>query len=221
MKIRNPRAEIRGPKTGGERNCHFGFGISDWLRISPLLFAASAGVQAADKIPDLKPPLRELPPTFWEQHAGACAGAAVALLAGAAFLSWWLGRPKPAVVTPPAVLARQALESLRGRTEDEPLLRQVSGVLRHYFVAACALEQEEPTVEELVAALNGARRLSAELVAALGGFLRDCDARKFAPTPPPSQFDAIARALELVARCEIELRPVPALAAVPTVSAAP
>ncbi len=221
MKVRNPKSEIREPKANGGLGRHFGFGISDLLRMSPLLFAASAGAQAADKIPDLKPPLRELPPTFWEQHAGVCAGTAVALLAGAAFLSWWLSRPKPAVVTPPAVLARQALESLRGRTEDEPLLRHVSGVVRHYVVAACALEQEEPTVEELIAALNGTRRLRPELVAALGGFLRDCDARKFAPTPPPSQFDAIARALELVARCETELRPAPALATVQAASAAP
>jgi len=173
---------------------------------------------------------------------------------------------------PPEVIARQTLEALRGRVEDEALVRQVSQAIRHYVVAAFSLEQEEPTTEELAVALDRARRvardrplvvgqpsrlppgasrpptstgetpspaggtptplpaaggalaplhsssaepgaamglghLTSDLVAALGDFLRECDARKFAPVQPPANPGLVSRALDLVARCEAERQP--------------
>ena len=65
------------------------------------------------------------------------------LLALVALAVWWLTRPKPPVVVPPEVQARQALEPLRQQAEDGAVLSQVSQILRHYVSAAFALPPGE------------------------------------------------------------------------------
>lgn len=202
MKIRNPKMRP------GWRSV-FGFRASDFLWISPALLAAGGLAQPSNQIPALKQPMPAMSATFWEQHAWVIVAVVVAFIALAAWVIARLARPKPVVVAPPEVIARRTLEAMRGRVEDEEIIRQVSQAVRRYIVAALRLDQEEPTTEELVASLSIARRLSRELVAALGDFLRDCDARKFAPLKPPAPPAVVPRALELVARCEAERQPAP------------
>lgn len=179
------------------------------LWLFPLL-AASVFAQSPNQIPDLKPPLPELPPTFWDLHAPALiAGAIAALMAMALLLFWWR-RPKPIVVVPPEVVAASALEALRGRPETEAVVAEASRVMRRYVVAAFGLAQDEPTAEELLAALDRDPRLTPEAVGAFADFLRECDVRQFAPAPPPAGSPLAPRALELLAQSEARRKPAPA-----------
>jgi len=67
----------------------------------------------------------------------------------------------------------------------------------------------------------GLGHLTSDLVAALGDFLRECDARKFAPVPPPANPGLVSRALDLVARCEAERQPAAVPAQAQTAPTAP
>ncbi|MBI5383297.1 MAG: hypothetical protein HZA90_01275 [Verrucomicrobia bacterium] len=153
-----------------------------------------------NKIPDLNPPLDLMAPTFWEQHGATVAVAGGVGLGLAALAIWLLRRPQPIVATPPDVAARQALEALRGRDEDGPLLAQVSAHLRHYVLAALRLPAGELTTEELASLLRARPEVPPELSVALSGLLRECDARKFAPVQPAPTPGMVDRALELAAR---------------------
>jgi len=107
-------------------------------------------------------------------------------------------------VTPPDVLARSALEALRGRPEDIALVAEVSGIFRHYVIAAFNLPPDELTTAELHRALQSHPQASAELVAEIIEFLSRCDEYKFAPAHPASPFDGVAGALELIAKTEAQ-----------------
>jgi len=154
---------------------------------------------AQEELPALRPPLGEIPPTFWELH-----GTTVILLAVLALLLVGLGvwlwlRPKPVVPVPPEVAARKALEALANRLEDGALLSRVSQILRRYIQAAFELPPGETTTGEFCELIAGHDQIGPELSEALARFLHESDARKFALSNPSAPLGAAARALELVA----------------------
>ena len=64
---------------------------------------------STNALPALAPPYGEIPPTFWERHGTAILVGGVALIALAVLILWKLLQPKPPVILPPEVLAREAL----------------------------------------------------------------------------------------------------------------
>ncbi|MBI3850683.1 MAG: hypothetical protein HY298_10495 [Verrucomicrobia bacterium] len=161
-----------------------------------------ACAQLTNDIPPLRPPHAEIPPTFWEQHtAGVCiAGLAVLLIAG--LVVWLALRPKPPVIVPPEVQARNELAGLRNLTEDGVVLSKVSQAVRRYFAAAFALPPGEFTTAEFCQAITANEQIGSELATSTGDFLRRCDERKFAPSVGGATIGAPARALELVELAE-------------------
>jgi len=239
MKFRNPNPEIgnksspRRPK--GSRSSAAGwlralgfrpsvfFRISDFgFRISvcclllamPALALADPTNGLPDQIPPLRPPRAEIPPTFWDQsqNRGWLLLVSALLLALVAGMVWLLTQPKPEVVVPPAVRARQSLELLFRQAEDGGVLSQVSQILRRYLQAAFDLAPEEMTTAEFCRAIGNDRRLGSDFSAAVAGFLRECDERKFSPPAPMPALGAVPRALRLIETAEArreQLRQVP------------
>ncbi len=174
----------------------------NWLGLSMLLFAvlrlgAATNSDGTGEILALKPPHPELPPTLWDQHGAWIMVAAVVLFALGAFVVWWWLRPRPPLMLPVEVQARQELEALQRRSEDGKALSQVSRVLRRYLAAAFELPPEELTTTEFCRVLADREKVGSELAVAAGEFLRRCDEHKFAPSIPPTM-GAAARALALV-----------------------
>ena len=167
------------PSTFGLRTLVF----ANWLLATHSLFAAATNPPAADEIPALRPPHAEIPATFWEQHSLAVIVVGVLVLVGGAAAAWFLTRPKPAVVIPPEILARKALELLRQQPEDGLLLSRVSQVLHQYVTAAFNLPPEELTTAEFCREIAGHAQIGPELAAAVSDFLRQCDRQKFSPPP--------------------------------------
>ena len=199
--------EFRCPNFSRAAAC-FGLWFSDLLRHSsfviwPLLalpFAAAA--QLTNDIPPLRPPQPEIPPAFLEQHRWSVSIGSVALLALAGFAVWRRLQPKPESAVPPEVQVQQALESLRLQSETGAVLSRISQSLRRYLVAAFGLPPEELTTTEFCRALADSTQVGPELSLALSQFLRECDRLKFAPSASPTELNAAARALELVASAE-------------------
>lgn len=175
-----------------------------WL-LAPALPLLAASPTSPDDIPPLRPPHAELPPTFWDQYSLWVILFGVLLLALVCAVAWVLTRPKPPMVVPPEVQARQALEPLRQQPEEGVLLSRVSQILRHYVAAAYDLPPGELTTAEFRRALDGHAQIGPELSAALSEFLRQCDQRKFSPPAPVPPLGAVAQALKLIdqaqARC--------------------
>jgi Domain of unknown function (DUF4381) len=162
------------------------------------LFAAETNLLAADAIPPLRPPHAEIPPTFWEQNGLWIVIVGVLVLALVGAVAWFLTRPKPPVVVPPEVQARQALEPLRQQPDDGVLLSRVSQILRHYVAAAFDLPPGELTTAEFCHTIASHAGIGPDLSAALSEFLRQCDQRKFAPSAPADPFSAVAQAFMLI-----------------------
>ena len=169
-----------------------------------LSFASNPALAAEEPIPALRPPRAELRLSFWQQHGWWVAVAAIIVLGAIAVWLRWRQRSTPVPVTPPDVLARSALEALRGRPEDIALVAEVSGIFRHYVIAAFNLPPDELTTAELHRALQSHPQASAELVAEIIEFLSRCDEYKFAPAHPASPFGAVTGALELIAKTEAQ-----------------
>jgi len=222
VKIRSPKPEIRKKSEGRSPNglpasstCGASFGLaSDFgFRILSALIAISVSVpaMAADTngLPDpsssLRPPRGEILPTFGEQY-GTWVMLAGVLLAGAiAFVIWRATRPKPAVPVPWSVQARRRLEPLREQPEDGRLLSEVSQVVRHYIAAAFGLSSDEATTSEFCRTLAACEKIGTELSAELSSFLKECDLRKFAPTPPASAYGVVGRSLKIIEVAENRL----------------
>ena len=171
------------------------------LPISPAL----AAVPETNSIPTLRPPYGEIPPGYWEQHGAATVTAGVLALGVVCFLVWLVLRPKPVPPVPPEVQARTALGQLRGQPEDGAQLSAVSQILRRYILAAFELPAAEVTTTEFCQLIERNERVGAPLAIALATFLRQCDARKFAPLSQSSPLDAAARGLEFVTQGEERL----------------
>ncbi|HYG33243.1 MAG TPA: hypothetical protein VEC99_00575 [Clostridia bacterium] len=167
---------------------------------------AATNIAGPDDIPPLRPPRGEIPPTFWELYGGwVIVSAVVALVIILCVVAWILTRPKPTIVIPPAVEARQALEPLSKQPENGVVLSQVSQVVRHYFASVFGLPSEERTTTEFCRAVSEMEQVGPDLSAAVSGFLRECDHRKFAPAPsgPPSlPLGAVPRATKLIELAE-------------------
>jgi hypothetical protein len=166
------------------------------------VFISPSALAADDKIPPLLPPHSELEPTFWAQHRWQFIGGGATILILMALGVWLLRRPKPVVVEPPAVLARRALEPLRGRPEDGALVAEVSRIVRRYVLSALNFPADELTTTEFRALLLSRPQINPEMAESVGDFLRRCDQWKFAPEPPTPQLGAVAGALELVEKVE-------------------
>lgn len=153
-------------------------------------------------LPALLPPYAEIPPTFLEQHGAAVAFAGLGIIMLAAFGGWLIFRPKPKMIVPPEVEARQELERLRQRPEDGVVLSRVSQVTRSYFIAAFQLTKGEFTTAEFCREISGNDKIGAELALAAADFLRDCDREKFSSQTGPAKLDAANRALNLIEQAE-------------------
>jgi hypothetical protein len=189
----------------------FGFRILIWLAVvlnSPRLFAFSKNqVVERAKMPALRPPLNLMPPSFWEQHGGPVIAGTVVALGAVVLAIWLLRRARPVVEMPADVAARQALEALRGRAEDERVVAEVSRNLRLYVRAAFLQQSDELTTEELLSALGHRTSIPSDPTLLLSSLLRECASRRFAPIPPPAPPALVPRALELVARFESVRKP--------------
>ncbi len=176
--------------------------FSTGLRWSSLCLPVAAYAQTTNDIPRLRPAYPELPPTFWDQYGGWVVVLGVVLLALVAFSVWLLLRPKPAVIVPIEVQAREELEILRKQSEDGRTLSQVSRCLRRYMAVAFHLPTDELTTAEFCRAIGNQSEIDVDLASALREFLRRCDELKFAPAQPSPPFGAAEHALNLVERGE-------------------
>ena len=178
-----------------------------------VLFATSRlfGQASTNALPALAPPYREIPPTFWEQQGTTVLAGGITLIALAVLILLKLFQSKPAVILPPEIVAREALAKLLRRPEDGKCLSEVSQILRHYAIATFGLPAAELTTTEFSTALAGNEKINVELAQAISIFLRECDARKFAPADAAAPLNAAARALELVALAQ-RSAPVPGAA---------
>ena len=172
------------------------------LSIAQGAFAADTNSDLLDKIPPLKPPRGEIPPTFWEQHGIALTLSGIGAVLVLAVLVSFVTRPKPAAAIPPIMVAREALNSLRSRPEDGLVISRVSQVIRRYIAAEFSLGPEELTTTEFSRLVTGNEKVGLELGNRLSGFLRDCDQRKFSPTIPTPPLNAVSTASELLDQAE-------------------
>jgi hypothetical protein len=168
------------------------------LFATPRLF----GQASTNALPALAPPYGEIPPTLWERHGTMILVAGTAVIALAVLILWKIFRPKPPVILPPEVLAREALTKLLRQPEDGKLLSNVSQILRRYVIAAFELPAAELTTTEFCAALAASEKIGTEPAQAISDFLRACDERKFSTSPAAAPLNAATRALELVALTE-------------------
>lgn len=165
------------------------------------LFAAT-NLIAPDDIPPLRPARGELAPTYWEQHgAWPFVPGGLGVLVAAAVL-WLLLRPRPSAPVPPAIAAHQALDPLANQPENGVVLSRISQVVRRYFSAAFAFPPGELTTAEFSRELEGRQQVGAALSIAVNAFLRECDRRKFAPSPPPAPLGAAGLAARLIDQAE-------------------
>ena len=179
-------------------------GLVWWAGVFLATRASGAATNSGreDELLKLLPPHAELLPSFWERYGLWIVLAALLLVVLTGIVVWLLLRPKPPVLVPIEVQARQELQALRQRTEDGNTLSEVSRALRRYVTAAFELPPEEMTTTEFCRTLAGQEKIGAELAASVGEFLRRCDELKFAPAGSPQQVSAAAQALELVERGE-------------------
>jgi hypothetical protein len=178
---------------------------------------ATCSALAADtnKIPDLKPPLAAIPPSFWETHASAILIGVVIGVAILLLVMWVVFRKKAVPLLPTDVLARQALEALRNRPEDAETVAGVALHLRRYLQAALAFPPGERTTGELITTLrlthdsgrDACATVPADLVETTARLLEECDARRFAPVPPASASGMVNRAIEITVRIDALRKP--------------
>ena len=168
-----------------------------------MFLAAALPLQGQTNImPALQPPYGELPATFWEQHGTSVVVAGLGMIALVAFGVRLFFRPKPKIIIPPEVQARQALTALRELPEDGAVLSRVSQTVRNYFIAAFQLSPGEYTTAEFGRTLAGCEKLDDALTTVATDFLRGCDARKFSTATALVPLNAADQALQLVALAE-------------------
>ncbi len=191
---------------------------SETLGLGTFLFALVNHVWAG-AMPQLRPPVTFIGPTFWERHELAIMLSVTALVIALGLLVAWLRRPRPVVVTPIEVLTRQALEACRQRDEDYTLASEVSRILQNYFLGVFSMPPQELTSEEWRAVLLNQPLATPDLATETAQFLQDCDAFKFAPGRPRGPVGLVDRATKIVGDFEAK-RPRPAVQAQPQPTAA-
>jgi hypothetical protein len=158
-----------------------------------------------DEIPALKPPLGEIPPEVWEEHHTSLVTGGILMLSAISAAAWFVLRPRPVDPTPPEALARRELEALKGEAQTGKVLSTVSRVTRSYLSRAFNLPTAELTTTEFCLKLTQEERIGPVLGAAAQMFLKQCDERKFSPTPPPGPFNAVGESLRLVEQGQARL----------------
>jgi hypothetical protein len=211
FEIRNSK-QIRNSKLGdkgviGFRISDFGFRVLTFsmaaLRYST--FAATNISSGDEELSKLRPPRGEIPPTFWERYNIWIIAAALVFLAVVGIMVWIVTRPKPPIIIPAEVRAKQALDPLLTRPEDGLVLSKVSQILRRYIAEAFALPRGELTTTEFCAMIAKHEGIGPELAGSISEFLRRCDERKFTPSPPASPMTAAGTALKLVEAAQVRL----------------
>ena len=173
-----------------------------WCFQIPVSALAATNLLSADDIPPLRPPRGEVAPTYWEQHGAwpfVLGGLGVLVLAA---LVWLLLRPRAAAPVPAVIAAHKALDPLANQPENGIVLSRISQVVRRYFSAAFALPPGELTTSEFSSELERRQQVGAALSTAVNAFLRECDRRKFAPSPPPTPLGAAGLAARLIDQAE-------------------
>jgi hypothetical protein len=163
------RAEARAPR--------------NWCRqilLTSFLFAFRAqGQEDTNEIPQIRPLHAELMPTYWEQHGGLIIALSVVVVLAVSLLIWLATRPRPAVVIPPEILAREALRTLPANLKEGAKLSRVSQILREYLREAFKMPKGELTTTEFCLVLSDHPGVGPKLAGDLTEFLRDSDRRKF------------------------------------------
>ena len=160
---------------------------------------AATNISAGDgDLAKLRPPRGEIPPTFWERYSIWIIASSLVFLALLGIIVWIVTRPKPPIIVPAEIRAKQALGSLLTKPEDGLLLSKVSQILRHYTAEAFALPPGELTTTEFCRLIASHEGIGPELAGTISEFLRRCDERKFTPAPPTAPMTAAATALRLV-----------------------
>jgi len=164
-------------------------------------FLLSTSAKAADTntLPALAPAYGELPPMFWEQHGMLVIIGLFTFLVLASLVLWKIYQPKPAIILPPEVLARNALTKLLRQPEDGKVLSEASQILRRYILAAFDFAANELTTAEFCDALANHKQIGTEVASSISDFLRECDERKFSTASSSAPLDAANRALEIIA----------------------
>jgi hypothetical protein len=169
-----------------------------WLASLALIFIFSAvWAQPVEQL-KLRPPLGPLPPSFWELHRAQFIGGGIAIFLLVCLGILCLLRPKRAVKLPPAIIARRGLEKLMRQPEDGKVLSEASRILKIFILAEFNLPPEELTTQEFGAALKKIAPLNPAIAEQTSGFLRRCDAAKFAPATPVNSGRMVPEALELL-----------------------
>jgi hypothetical protein len=144
----------------------------------------------------LSPPYTEVPLSFQERYGLWLGIGALLLFALVLLAAWWRWRPRPKILLPADLQARQELEALRGQNETGGTVSQVSRSLRRYVTRAFELPPGEMTTSEFCRAAEANQRIGPEFAALLASFFRSCDEFKFAAAASPP--GAVAGALQLV-----------------------
>lgn len=170
--------------------------------ISFLLLPMAALAAETNALPALVPAYPEIPPTFWEQHKAIIVVGVVLFFIAQFFTLYRVLARVPTRAESPESQARTALQRLLDEPEDGRLLSDVSRILRGYFGRRFQMPGEEATTAEFISALEHNGKIMPSLGEKVSSFLRQCDARKFSPSPPLEQLDAVAQALDLVNEAE-------------------
>lgn len=143
---------------------------------------------STNDIRGIKPPVDVPDPLAWLWWTlGALAVIAIALTL------WLLLRkkvlaPKPVVIIPPHVRARQKLaEALRFIGDPKLFCTMVSDTARVYLEERFNLRAPERTTDEFLVELRASHHLTREQKQSLGAFLESCDLVKFARFEPTEQ----------------------------------
>ena len=158
-----------------------------------------------DDLAKLRPPRGEIPPTFWERYNIWIIVGALVFLAVIGIIVWIVTRPKPPIIVPAEVRARQGLEPLLSQPEDGILLSKVSQILRCYIAETFGLQPGELTTTEFCRLIANNDRIGTDLATTISEFLRRCDERKFTPMPPAAPMSAAATALQFVEAAQVRV----------------
>src|SRR6266850_1304325 len=129
---------------------------------------AATNISAGDDdLAKLRPPRAEIPPTFWERYNIWIIAGALVFLGLIGIIVWIVTRPKPPVIVPPEIRAKEALDSLSSKPEDGLVLSQVSQILRRYIAEAFAFPPGERTTTEFCRVIASHDRIVPELASAI------------------------------------------------------
>jgi hypothetical protein len=176
-----------------------------FLLLAALPFSLSAQ-STNNLLPPLAPAYGELQSSFWERHGNKILIGGFEYLVLAAVLAWIIFRPRPPMIVPPIVQARESLTKLLSQPENGKVLSEVSQILQHYICAAFKFPWGEMTTGEFSTALAANQQVGPELAQSVSGFLRECDERKFSTRNSSAPLNAASRALELVGQTESRIK---------------